>query len=136
MKNLKLKHIPSFIRTTNPDDIMLNIVLYVTERSKRAAAIILNTFDDLEHDVIKFMQSILPPVYSIGPLHLIMNREIDENSEIGKIGSNLWKEEMVCLDWLDTKTQNSVVYVNFGSITVMSVMQLVEFAWGLARSGK
>jgi len=52
------------------------------------------------------------------------------------MSSNLWKEEMECLDWLDTKTQNSVIYINFGSITVLSVKQLVEFAWGLAGSGK
>ncbi|KAG7578880.1 UDP-glucuronosyl/UDP-glucosyltransferase [Arabidopsis thaliana x Arabidopsis arenosa] len=136
MKNLKLKDIPSFIRTTNHDDIIVNYAIRETERAKRASAIILNTFDDLEHDVIQSMQSILPHVYSIGPLHLVMYQEIDENTDIGKIGSNLWKEEMDCLDWLDTKTRNSVVYVNFGSIMVMSAKQLVEFAWGLAGCGK
>ncbi|CAA7027261.1 unnamed protein product [Microthlaspi erraticum] len=136
MKNLKLKDVPSFVRTTNPDDIMFNFVLHETERAKRASAIILNTFDDLEHDIIRSMQSILPPVYSIGPVHLLANREIEEGSEIGKMGSNLWKEDVECLDWLDTQTQNSVVYVNFGSIAVMSAKQLVEFAWGLAGSEK
>ncbi|AAF18537.1 Putative UDP-glucose glucosyltransferase [Arabidopsis thaliana] len=136
MKNVKLKDIPSFIRTTNPDDVMISFALRETERAKRASAIILNTFDDLEHDVVHAMQSILPPVYSVGPLHLLANREIEEGSEIGMMSSNLWKEEMECLDWLDTKTQNSVIYINFGSITVLSVKQLVEFAWGLAGSGK
>ncbi|KAL1225797.1 UDP-glycosyltransferase 85A7 [Cardamine amara subsp. amara] len=136
MKNLRLKDIPSFIRTTDPDDIMLNFVIREVELSKRATAIILNTFDDLEHDVIHSMHSMLPPVYSIGPLHLLVNQEIDEDSEIGRIGLNLWREETECLDWLDTKPQNSVVFVNFGCITVMSAKQLVEFAWGLAASGK
>ncbi|KAG7592615.1 UDP-glucuronosyl/UDP-glucosyltransferase [Arabidopsis thaliana x Arabidopsis arenosa] len=138
MKNLRLKDIPSFIRTTNPDDIMLNFVIREVEQSKRASAIILNTFDDLDHDLIQSMQSLfLPPVYSIGPLHLLVNNEIDEVSEIGRMGLNLWKEETECLDWLDSKTTpNSVVFVNFGCITVMSAKQLVEFAWGLAASGK
>ncbi|XP_010459993.1 PREDICTED: UDP-glycosyltransferase 85A3 [Camelina sativa] len=136
MKNLKLKDIPSFIRTTNPNDIMLNFIVRETCRTKRASAVILNTFDDLEHDVIKSMQSILPPVYPIGPLHLLVNREIEEDSEIGRMGSNLWKEETQCLNWLDTKSRNSVVYVNFGSITKMTVTQLEEFAWGLAATGK
>uniref|UniRef100_A0A1J3D3J2 UDP-glycosyltransferase 85A2 n=1 Tax=Noccaea caerulescens TaxID=107243 RepID=A0A1J3D3J2_NOCCA len=134
MKNLRLKDIPSFIRTTNPDDIMLNFVIREVDQSKRATAIILNTFDDLEHDVIESMRSmLLPPVYPIGPLHLLANREIDEVSEIGL---NLWREETECLDWLDTKARNSVVFVNFGCITVMSAKQLVEFAWGLAASGR
>lgn len=30
------------------------------------------------------------------------------------------------------KEPNSVVYVNFGSITVMTPQQLIEFAWGLS----
>ncbi|EOA37391.1 hypothetical protein CARUB_v10011262mg [Capsella rubella] len=136
MKNLKLKDIPSFIRTTNPDDAVLKFALHETERARRASAIILNTFDDLEHGVIQAMQPLLPPVYSVGPLHLLANREIEEGSEVGMMNSNLWKEEMKCLDWLDTKTQNSVIYINFGSITVLSREQLIEFAWGLAGSGK
>ncbi|XP_022039829.2 7-deoxyloganetin glucosyltransferase-like [Helianthus annuus] len=39
-----------------------------------------------------------------------------------------------CIKWLDTKPASSVVYVNFGSITVMTHQQLVEFCWGLANS--
>ncbi|MBA0727417.1 hypothetical protein Golax_000406 [Gossypium laxum] len=52
------------------------------------------------------------------------------------MGSNLWKEEPQCLQWLDLKEPKSVVYVNFGSITVMTANQMVEFAWGLANSKK
>jgi len=37
MKNLRLKDIPSFIRTTNPDDIMLNFIIQEVEQSKRAS---------------------------------------------------------------------------------------------------
>nr|AAV32497.1 UDP-glucuronosyltransferase [Arabidopsis thaliana] len=136
MKNLGLKDIPSFIRATNTEDIMLNFFVHEADRAKRASAIILNTFDSLEHDVVRSIQSIIPQVYTIGPLHLFVNRDIDEESDIGQIGTNMWREEMECLDWLDTKSPNSVVYVNFGSITVMSAKQLVEFAWGLAATKK
>ncbi|OAP19390.1 UGT85A5 [Arabidopsis thaliana] len=136
MKNLGLKDIPSFIRATNTEDIMLNFFVHEADRAKRASAIILNTFDSLEHDVVRSIHSIIPQVYTIGPLHLFVNRDIDEESDIGQIGTNMWREEMECLDWLDTKSPNSVVYVNFGSITVMSAKQLVEFAWGLAATKK
>ncbi|TQD77755.1 hypothetical protein C1H46_036711 [Malus baccata] len=50
------------------------------------------------------------------------------------LGYSLWREEAECLSWLDDKKPNSVVYVNFGSITVMTLEQLVEFGWGLAKS--
>lgn len=87
-------------------------------------------------DTIQAIQSITPPVYFIGPLHLLVNRDIDKDTEIGHMGSNLWREDTKCVDWLDNKPRNSVVYVNFGSITVMSAKHLVEFAWGLAATGK
>ncbi|KAL0360978.1 UNVERIFIED_CONTAM: 7-deoxyloganetin glucosyltransferase [Sesamum radiatum] len=108
MKGIRLRDIPSFIRTTNPNDFMLKFVLDETRRARRALAIVLNTFEDLERDV--------------------------DDKALEQLGSNLWKDEPECLEWLDTKEPNSVVYVNFGSITVMTSDQLVEFAWGLANS--
>ena len=37
-----------------------------------------------------------------------------------------------CLQWLDKREPNSVVYVNYGSVTRMTEENLREFAWGLA----
>ncbi|KAB1220554.1 UDP-glycosyltransferase 85A5 [Morella rubra] len=44
------------------------------------------------------------------------------------------KEDSECLHWHNSKAPNSVVYVNFGSVIVMTAGQLVEFASGLANS--
>jgi hypothetical protein len=52
-----------------------------------------------------------------------------------KLGSNLWKEDTSCVDWFDVREPGSVVFVNYGSVTVMTNAELVEFAWGLANSG-
>lgn len=136
MKDMRLRDMPSFIRTTDPNDVMVDFVTVEAARARRASAIILNTFDALEHDVLEGFSTInLPSVYSIGPLHLLHN-QISDNNVCKFIGSNLWKEDQECLNWLDTKEPNSVVYVNFGSITVMTSEQMIEFAWGLANSGK
>ncbi|CAN6542771.1 unnamed protein product [Malus baccata var. baccata] len=135
MKDIRLKDIPSFIRTTDPDDQMLDFFLVETERAKKASAIILNTFHDFEREVLDALSTLLPPVYSIGPLNLQIG-QIPADNELKSIGSNLWNEEPECLEWLDTKEPNSVVYVNFGSITVMKSEQLIEFAWGLANCRK
>jgi len=132
IKEIRLKDIPSFIRTTNPNDIMLDFLPGECQRAQKASAIIFNTFDNLEHDVLEAFSSILPPVYSIGPLHLLI-KDVT-NKELDSIGSNLWKEEPECLEWLNSKEPKSVVYVNFGSITVMTSEQMIEFAWGLANS--
>ncbi|EPS73934.1 hypothetical protein M569_00822, partial [Genlisea aurea] len=130
---LRLKDFPTFIRTTDPDDIMLNFVIQETEALKRASGILLNTFDALEEDVIAALQQILPPIYTVGPLNLSLHRIPD--GPVKSIGSSLWKEESECLKWLDNKNPATVLYVNFGSITVATPEQLTEFAWGLANSG-
>ncbi|XP_054809890.1 7-deoxyloganetin glucosyltransferase-like [Prosopis cineraria] len=134
IKEIRLRDIPSFVRTANPDEFMIDFILGECERAKKASAIILNTFDALEHDVLEGLSSILPPIYSIGPLNLLTNEITDKDLKL--IGSNLWKEESECLEWLDAKEPDSVVYVNFGSITVMTREQMIEFAWGLANSNK
>ncbi|KAI5348246.1 hypothetical protein L3X38_001133 [Prunus dulcis] len=50
------------------------------------------------------------------------------------MGYSLWKEENECIKWLNSKEPNSVVYVNFGSLAVVTPKQLVEFGWGLANA--
>ncbi|OVA07951.1 UDP-glucuronosyl/UDP-glucosyltransferase [Macleaya cordata] len=135
-RDIRLRDFPSFVRTTDPNDLMVNFVLGEIERASQASAIIFNTFDALENEVldgIRSHHSSLPPIYTIGALHLLIH-QIPQNDLMKSIGSNLWKEEPECLQWLDSKEPNSVVYVNFGSITVMTTPQLIEFAWGLANS--
>ncbi|KAL8215624.1 hypothetical protein R6Q57_022461 [Mikania cordata] len=97
-----------------------------------ASAIIFNTFDELDHDILNTISSKFPPCYEIGPLNLLETNIVDKT--LASFKSNLWKEDQECLKWLDSKEQSSVVYVNFGSITVMTSQQLIEFGWGLAKS--
>ncbi|KAI4296387.1 hypothetical protein L6164_036350 [Bauhinia variegata] len=132
MKNIRLRDLPTFVRTTDPNDIMLNYLIGQIERTKRASAIIINTFDELESDALNALSSMFPPIYSIGPLNLLVNH-IPENKLVS-FNSSFWKEDKECLQWLDSKEARSVVYVNYGSVTVMTAEQLLEFAWGLANS--
>jgi len=134
MKGIRLRDLPSFIRTTDPDDIMLDFPMVECERAQKASALLFNTFDALEHEVLDALSSMFPPIYSIGPLQHLLNQIPDSDHK--SIGSNLWKEDAECLKWLDKKEANAVVYVNFGSITVMTSYQLIEFAWGLANSNQ
>lgn len=50
------------------------------------------------------------------------------------IGSSLWAEDSGCINWLDKWEPNSVVYVNYGSWTVITERHLKELAWGLANT--
>ncbi|KAL8243268.1 hypothetical protein R6Q59_009526 [Mikania micrantha] len=133
MSGIRLKDIPTFIRIIYPgDEYMVQFICSQVERAKRASAIIFNTFDELDHDVLESLTSNYPRCYGIGPLHML-EEHVTDNS-LAFIKSNLWKEEHECLKWLDSQAPLSVIYVNFGSITVMTPQQLVEFCWGLAKS--
>ncbi|XP_028789865.1 7-deoxyloganetin glucosyltransferase-like isoform X1 [Neltuma alba] len=137
MRNIKLKDLPSFVRTTDPNDLILDFLNEVMEKAHKAHAICFNTFDELEGEAVKALFSIYqPPLYSIGPLPSFLNQTPHNNNQLASLNFSLWKEETQCIDWLQHKEPRSVIYVNFGSITVMSPEQLYEFAWGLAYSKK
>ncbi|XP_057447731.1 7-deoxyloganetin glucosyltransferase-like [Lotus japonicus] len=134
MQNFRLKDLPDFMRTTDPNATMLQFAIELADRSHRASAIVFNTFNELERDVLSALSSIYPSLYPIGPFPSFLNQTPESHLE--SLGSNLWTEDTMCLQWLESKEPRSVVYVNFGSITVMSPEQLLEFAWGLANSKK
>uniref|UniRef100_M8BPL4 Glycosyltransferase n=1 Tax=Aegilops tauschii TaxID=37682 RepID=M8BPL4_AEGTA len=133
--NMRLRDFPSFMRTTDRGDIMLNFFVHEGGRLSLPTAVMINTFDELERPVLDAMRAILPPLYTVGPLLLHDPHAVPGGTSLDALGSNLWKEQDGLLDWLDGHGANSVVYVNYGSITVMTNEQLLEFAWGLANSG-
>ncbi|BFG25817.1 hypothetical protein CerSpe_120910 [Prunus speciosa] len=132
LKSIRLRDLPSFVRTTDTKSIVFNLGIEATEMANKASAVVLHTFDALERDVLDALSSMLPLVYAIGPLQLLVDQLPED--PLKSVGYSLWKEETGCLQWLNNKAPNSVVYVNFGSVVVMTPEQLVEFGWGLANS--
>jgi len=134
-KHMRLKDFPSFLRTTDPNDVLLTFQLHEVERSESAAAVIVNSFDELERPALDAMRAIIPAVYTIGPLASVAEQVVPAGGPLDAISCDLWREDPACLAWLDGRKPRSVVYVNYGSVTVMSGEELAEFAWGLADSG-
>ncbi|KAI7994798.1 UDP-glycosyltransferase 85A2 [Camellia lanceoleosa] len=132
MKNMRMKDMPSFVRSTNPNDIAFNRWLEEAQNNLKSHAIVFNAFSEFEHEVLEAITSTFPHIYTVGPLSLLC-KSLPEN-EVNSRRSSLWKESNECTDWLDKQGPNSVVYVNFGSI-VMSDKHLEEFAWGLRIAG-
>ncbi|VAI20192.1 unnamed protein product [Triticum turgidum subsp. durum] len=135
-KHMRLKDFPTFLRTTDRDDTLLTFQLHQVERAEAADAVIINTMDELEQPALDAMRAIIPAIYTIGPLNSLADQIVPRGDPLRTVSSSLWKEDDVCLQWLDGKRARSVVYVNFGSVTVMSSHELAEFAWGLANSGQ
>ncbi|CAL4968620.1 unnamed protein product [Urochloa decumbens] len=135
-KHMRLKDFPSFLRTTDPDDVLMTFQLGEVECAESASAVIVNSFDELERAALDAMRAIIPAVYTIGPLGPVAEQAAGGPLELDAISCSLWREDPTCLAWLDGREKpRSVVYVNFGSVTVMSGEELAEFAWGLAGSG-
>ncbi|KAF8014900.1 hypothetical protein BT93_H0638 [Corymbia citriodora subsp. variegata] len=133
IKNIKLWDLPAF-DNTGPDSIFFKFTMDAAERANTASAMIFHTFDALESELLNALSSMFPRVYAIGPLSLLVNKLVEEESPLKTIDCNLWKENTKCLQWLDLKEPKSVLYVNFGSTTVLTREELVEFAMGLANS--
>jgi UDP:flavonoid glycosyltransferase YjiC (YdhE family) len=136
MPPVRLGDLSSFLRTTDPDFFWLRHTVAETNSCAKAGALILNTFDALEAEVLAALRAEYPRIYTVGPLGTLLRRgAANEDGGSTAAGLSLWKQDAECLAWLDAQAPRSVVYVNFGSSTVLTPEQLAEFAWGLAASG-
>ncbi|XP_004142536.1 7-deoxyloganetin glucosyltransferase [Cucumis sativus] len=132
MKNVKMKDLPSFIRTTDPNDTLLNFCIQQLKWAPKASCIVLNTFEALDHDVLEALSHLFPPIYTIGPIHLFSKQIKDKTQEM--IATNHWEEQQECISWLDSQQPDTVIYINFGSLAILTLDQLTELAWGIANS--
>ncbi|CAK8566864.1 unnamed protein product [Lathyrus sativus] len=135
MKDIRMRDLPSFVRTTTLDDISFTCFGFESQTCmKLSSSVIINTVHELEKEVLDYLMAINPNIYNIGPLEFLGNHFPGRENGFKIHGSNLWKNDVTCLKWLDQWEPNSVIYVNYGSIAVMSEEHLKEFAWGLANS--
>ncbi|XVF83829.1 hypothetical protein PTKIN_Ptkin16aG0524700 [Pterospermum kingtungense] len=133
---LQCRDLPSFCRATD----LMDYFLQLTAREKRinfnAHGLIFNTFEDLEGAILSHMRTKCPKIYTVGPLHLHLKTRLAETNETVSHQStnSLWEVDRSCLSWLDKQPKESVVYASFGSITVLSREQVMEFWLGLVKS--
>ncbi|KAB1210203.1 UDP-glycosyltransferase 85A5 [Morella rubra] len=133
MKNIRLKDLPSSMRTTDITETMFDFMGSEAQSCLDSSAIIINTFDEFDYEALEAISAKFPrSIYTIGPIPLLGRHMPD--SPLKSLSASLWKEDPKCLQWLDRREPNSVVYVNYGSVTVMTEQHLKEFAWGLASS--
>ncbi|XP_062178531.1 7-deoxyloganetin glucosyltransferase-like [Phragmites australis] len=138
MPPVRLGDISSFVRTLDPRCFALRVEEDEANSCATAQGLILNTFEDLESDVLDALREEFPRVYTIGPLAPEMHSRVDraQGHGHGAAGLSLWEEDAACVAWLDAQPEGSVLYVSFGSLAVLSLDQLVELAWGLAASNR
>ncbi|XP_024986923.1 7-deoxyloganetic acid glucosyltransferase-like [Cynara cardunculus var. scolymus] len=136
-KYLRLRDLPSFCRASDLSDRAFQVVTSETQETHRANGLILNTFEDLEESALVQIRKHIPNLYAIGPLHAHLKSRLEARMTSPPRSSNsLWEEDRTCMTWLDKQSRKSVIYVSFGSMTMLSREELIEFWYGLVNSRK
>uniref|UniRef100_A0A5B6ZH40 Putative UDP-glycosyltransferase 73A20 n=1 Tax=Davidia involucrata TaxID=16924 RepID=A0A5B6ZH40_DAVIN len=109
------------------------LLTQVKESELTSYGVIVNSFYELEPAYADHYRKVLGrKAWHVGPVSLC-NREVEDKAHRGKEAS-IDKHE--CLEWLDSKKPNSVLYVCFGSMPNFTAAQLYEIAMGLEASGQ
>ncbi|XP_004137096.3 putative UDP-glucose glucosyltransferase [Cucumis sativus] len=131
LPSLKHDEIPSFLHPHGMYKAIGRSILQQFRNVSIPFCILMDTFEELERDVIKHMSTICP-VKPIGPLFKTLKIS-DDNKKADLSGDFLKADD--CFEWLDSKPPNSVVYISFGSIVHLSQKQIEEMAHALCNSG-
>nr|UXB92765.1 glycosyltransferase [Helleborus thibetanus] len=101
-------------------ELMFKLLVHNNSSLKLADHFLCNSFYDLEPSAF----SLIPNLKPIGPIFAC--------SRLG----HLWPEDLTCLSWLDQQQTGSVIYVSFGSGTILDRKQVDELALGFELCGK
>ncbi|KAF2283774.1 hypothetical protein GH714_015145 [Hevea brasiliensis] len=128
---LKVTDLPSLIFPSSPS-IFRETLLDFIQKLDKIKWVLVNSFAELEEEAVKSM-ACLHPIYPIGPLvsPFLLG---EEESTSGSI--DMWSAENSCIEWLDEKPPSSVIYISFGSISVLSQKQMDNLAMGLKNSNR
>nr|BBQ05022.1 chalcononaringenin 2'-O-glucosyltransferase [Dianthus caryophyllus] len=119
------------VKQNKQDSMWMDVLGRALESEIKSYGVIVNSFYELEAEYADFYRKVMGrKMWQIGPVSLC-NRENEAKFQRGKDSSI---DENACLKWLDSKKPNSVIYVCFGSLTEVSLLQLHEIAKGLQAS--
>ncbi|GAV56817.1 UDPGT domain-containing protein [Cephalotus follicularis] len=137
---LRSRDLPSFCRCSDVFNPGLQLVMNETRQSPRARGLILNTFENLEGPILSQIRTQCPTTYTIGPLHAHLKSRLAKHAtntlQRSSNSSSLWEVDRSCMTWLDQQSSQSVVYISFGSIAVLTREQVIEFWYGVVNSKK
>ncbi|KAJ1387598.1 UDP-glucuronosyl/UDP-glucosyltransferase [Sesbania bispinosa] len=120
--------------TKTQDGVFTRYMDAIYESESRSYGTLYNSFHELESDYEQLSESTKGiKAWSVGPISAWVNKDGGEKASRGHnedlaVGSE-W------LNWLNSKQDDSVLFISFGSLTRLPYSQLVEIAHGLENSG-
>ncbi|XVF85579.1 hypothetical protein PTKIN_Ptkin17bG0128600 [Pterospermum kingtungense] len=130
---LKVSELPSLVYVYGSYPAWFDIIVNQFSNIDAADWVLVNTFYELEKEVIDWMSGIWKQG-TIGPAipSMYLDKRLKDNNGYG---ISLFKPNSItCMNWLDSKPNGSVVYVSFGSLAELGAEQMAEVAWGLKQS--
>ncbi|KAG5588627.1 hypothetical protein H5410_049061 [Solanum commersonii] len=137
LPRLSPRDFPSFVFTDVNSKygwgVKYNIDQIELLNSEENPRVLVNTFDDLEFDALRALKNLT--MVGIGPS--IPSAFLDGNDPLYKsFGADLrWSSENY-MNWLDTMTKESVIYIAFGSYSEISNQLMEEIGQGLIKCGR
>ncbi|KAJ6390131.1 hypothetical protein OIU77_024363 [Salix suchowensis] len=131
---LTSRDLPSFTLPSNTYTVILRSFQEQLEHLSQEPnpRVLVNSFDALELGPMNATEKF--KLIGIGPL--IPSAFLDGKDPLDRsFGGDLFRVSEDYTEWLNSKTESSVVYVSFGSILVLSKRQVEEVARGLVDSG-
>ncbi|MBA0823619.1 hypothetical protein Goarm_020337 [Gossypium armourianum] len=130
---LNFRDLPTFLRFPDSYPAYLAMKLSQYSNLNEADWVFDNTFEDLEGKEAKGVSE-LWQAELIGPM--VPSAYLDERIKGDRgYGSSLWKPlSEQCMEWLETKPSQSVVYISFGSMVSLTEEETEEIARALEES--
>ncbi|XP_058772437.1 soyasapogenol B glucuronide galactosyltransferase-like [Vicia villosa] len=109
-----------------------SIMKEVNDSTRRSYGAVFNSFYDMEGAYEEHYKNVFgTKCWSLGPVSFWANEDLSDKAERG---DEKVEEGDVLLQWLNSKKENSVIYVSFGSISKFPISQLIEIAHALEAS--
>ncbi|TVU34554.1 hypothetical protein EJB05_16390, partial [Eragrostis curvula] len=117
---------------TDPVPVLLAVAGTAARCAEEPQAVILNTAASMEAETVARIASrVRGEVFTVGPLHAMHHRHAAGAEEVEPDDD----DDGGCAAWLDGHADRSVVYLNLGSLTILSAEQLAELLNGVAAAG-
>ncbi|GAA0171311.1 transferase [Lithospermum erythrorhizon] len=135
LPSMELKDIPAFVAKPEVFPGYFQLAISQFTNVDEADFVLVNTFYDLEDQVVDAMSKYIP-LLTIGPTVPLsyLDKQVDKKEK--DYGYNLFNSDssVSITNWLSTKPIGSVIYVSFGSMADLDEKQMEELAFGLKQS--
>ncbi|KAJ6371408.1 hypothetical protein OIU77_001837 [Salix suchowensis] len=134
-----------FLRNADGTDSWSKFFQSQISFSMQSAGWLCNTVEEFEPAGLEWLRNFLKlPVWAIGPLlpPTVIKKDSSSSSAVasgistGRAGKRLEISVEKCMEWLESHSPSSVLYISFGSQNSISPSQMMELATGLEESAK